>query len=61
MFVAVEGGWLAVTGEIAFCCLAVTEKALALHKEQLSQSTSGVIDEHQQGTSRSAPLKPIVR
>ena len=61
MFVAIEGGWLAVTGEIAFCRLAVAEKALAFHEEQLPQSASRIIDEHQQSTSRSTPFKPVMR
>ena len=61
VFVAVEGHWLATPPEIAFGRLAVAEKALALHKEQLHQLACRIVDEHQQDTRLCSSFKPVMR
>ena len=40
VLVAVEGGWLAIAAEIPFHNLAIAEKALALHEQQLYNDSS---------------------
>jgi hypothetical protein len=60
MFIAVEGAWLAIMAEIAFCRLAIPEKALTLDKQQLHQLPRGIIDEHQEYALRSTPFEPVM-
>jgi hypothetical protein len=59
--IAVEGNRLAKLVEVAFRCLAVAEKALALHEKQLHQLARGIVNEHQQDTRLCSSFKPVVR
>ncbi len=60
MFVAIEGGWFAIVGEISLGCLAVGEKALTFYKQQLHQLPRGIIDKNQQCALWSSPFEPII-
>jgi len=60
IFVAVEGDWLAIAGEIVSGCQTVAEKALAFDKGQLYQFTGGIIDKYQQTASWGTSFEPIV-
>jgi len=60
MFVAVEGAWLAVAGQIAFRRPAITKKTLAFHKQQFSQFAGGIVDKYQLATFRCPSFKPVM-
>ena len=60
VFIAVEGTRLAAAGEITFCGLAVAEKALAFHKQQLHQLPSCIVDKDQQGAPWGPSFEPVI-